>query len=72
MQMLTMELAREYRRRAGELPDTGGQDIGARRKLRMELQERCGLTELQAVNVICGYYAGDYIMAQKFRRKDHE
>lgn len=64
-ELLTMKLAREYQKRAAALPENGRQDIGDRRKLRMELQKRCGLTELQAVNVICGYHAGDYIASQR-------
>lgn len=67
---MTMELAREYRQRARQLPEDGFQDVGARRKLRIELQKRCGLTELQALNVICGYHAGDYIASQRRNAED--
>jgi len=46
---LTIEIAEEYKRKAQALPDDGRQDIGQRRKLREELQQRCGLTELEAL-----------------------
>ena len=51
---LTLEIAEEYKRKAQMLPDNGGQDIGPRRKLREELQLRCGLTELEAINILNG------------------
>ena len=34
---------------------------GERRKLREELQARCNLTELQAVNIINGFHIPDYV-----------
>lgn len=49
METLTREIADEYRKRAMLLPANGLQDIGKRRELRKELQARCDLTELQAV-----------------------
>ncbi len=51
MEILTRAIANEYRDRALLLPSNGLQDIGERRKLREELQARCNLTELQAVNI---------------------
>jgi hypothetical protein len=38
------------------------QDIGERRRLRQELQERCGTTELEAVNILNGYHIDVYCM----------
>ncbi|MDO4305938.1 MAG: hypothetical protein Q4C77_03825 [Eubacteriales bacterium] len=70
-EMLTMQIANEYSNRARELLDNGLQDVGERRKLRIELQERCRLTELQAVNILNGYYARDYI-AMCERREENE
>ncbi len=61
----TIEVAREYRKRAERLPDNGMQDIGERRKLRIELQERFGLTELMALNVVNGRHLADAVMIQK-------
>ena len=43
------------------LPANGLQDIGKRRELRKELQARCDLTELQAVNIINGFHIPDYV-----------
>lgn len=61
MELLTRQIANEYQRKAARLPDNGLQDIGERRALRLELQERCGLTELQAINVLNDRHVGDYI-----------
>ena len=60
-EFLTAEIVKEYRTRAKNLPENGGQDIGERRILRRELQKRCGLTELQAINILNGVHAEDYI-----------
>lgn len=60
MEFLTHEIAYAYRDRAKVLPDNGMQDAGERRALRMELQERCGITELEAVNILNGFYVNDY------------
>lgn len=54
-ELLTAEIVADFRHRAAELLDNGNQDIGARRKLRQELQERCGLSELQAINILNGF-----------------
>lgn len=60
---LTRKIANEYRDRARLLPQNGQQDIGARRELRMELQARCNLSELEAVNIINGYCIREYVEA---------
>ncbi len=60
-ELLTKKIAIEYRDKARLLPENGLQDIGDRRALRMELQARCNLTELAAVNIINGYHIGDYV-----------
>ncbi len=67
MELLTQDVAKEYQRRAERLPDNGLQDIGERRSLRLELQEKYGLTELQAVNVLNNRHVGDYIAIQTRR-----
>lgn len=59
---LTIEIAKNYRDMAARLPDNGMQDIGERRKLRIELQERFGLTEILAVNVVNGRHLKDAVM----------
>ena len=67
-ELLTKQIATEYRDRARLLPTNGLQDIGDRRALRMELQARCNLTELAAVNIINGYHIVDYVALEN--RKD--
>lgn len=62
MELLTESIAYEYRDRATKLPYNGMQDIGERRRLRQELQERCGTTELEAVNILNGYHIDVYCM----------
>lgn len=69
-ELLTRKIANEYRDRARLLPPNGMQDIGDRRKLRIELQSRCNLTELEAVNIINGYYIGDYVVIAKRREEE--
>ena len=61
------KVANEYRDRALLLPSNGLQDIGGRRKLREELQTRCNLTELQAVNIINGFHIPDYVRIAEVR-----
>ena len=63
-ELLTRAIAEEYRKRAKALPDTAGQDIRERRELRIELQNRCGITELQAVNILNGFHADSYIVSE--------
>ena len=76
-EVLTKEIANEYRDRAKLLPPNGLQDIGDRRKLRIELQKRFNLTELEAVNIINGFYIDIYVVIAKRReveriRKEQE
>lgn len=74
-ELLTRKIANEYRDRAKLLPPNGLQDIGDRRKLRVELQNRCNLTELQAINIINGFYIGDYVAIEEMKerlRKEQE
>lgn len=60
-ELLTKQIAYEYQKRLAVLPSYGNQDIKERRELRIELQNRCNLMELQAVNIINGYHIGDYV-----------
>ncbi len=69
-EVLTREIAKEYLNRARKLPTEGMQDIGKRRELRIELQKRCDLTELQAVNIINGLHVRDYISICERREKN--
>ena len=58
---ITYEDAKEYRDRAEKLPYNGFQDIGKRRELRIECQERFGLTEGEAINILNGYNMRDIV-----------
>lgn len=69
-EMLTKKIANEYRDKARLLPPNGLQDIGNRRKLRIELQLRCNLTELEALNIINGYHIEEYVILAERREKD--
>lgn len=71
-EMLTMQIANEYIGRARNLPDKSRQDVGERRKLRIELQNHCRLTELQAVNIINGFHVRDYVAIEKRKAKEQE
>lgn len=58
---LTMEAANDYYKRACEIRNFTGEDTNEFRKLRIEFQERYGLTELEAINILKGHYAADYV-----------
>lgn len=69
-ELLTRKIATEYREKAKVLTSNGLQDIGERRTLRIELQARCNLTELAAVNIINGHHIGDYVMLEEKRERE--
>ncbi len=64
--ILTLEVCEEYYKRACEL---GGfsQDTGARRELRLELQEKYGLNEVEAVNILNGYHFDLYVRIKQYK-----
>lgn len=70
MELLTYEIACAYRDRAKALPYNGMQDIGERRALRKELQARCGITELEAVNIINGFHIDIYCMKYLIKARE--
>lgn len=70
MELLTREIAYTYRDRAKALPYNGMQDIGERRALRIELQERCGITELEAINIINGFHINIYCMKYLIKARE--
>lgn len=70
MELLTHEIAHIYRDRAKALPYNGMQDIGERRALRIELQERCGITELEAVNIMNGFHIDTYCMKYLIKARE--
>lgn len=57
---LTEEICREYQERARLLGSGDGQDTGAWRSLRIELQERCNIPEVMAYNILRGRYIDHY------------
>lgn len=71
-ELLTKQIAYEYQKRLAVLPDYGNQDIRERRELRIELQVRCGLTELQALNVLNGHHVTDIISICERKRFEDE
>ncbi len=69
-EVLTRQIATEYRNRARSLPSNSLRDTGERRALRIELQARCNLTELVAINIINGYHIADYVMLEEKKEKE--
>ena len=59
---LTEEICREYMGRAEKLSQNDHGDTGALRALRIELQERCNITETQAYNILRGLHVKDYLL----------
>ena len=57
---LTREIVKEYQSKASCLRDDR-QDIGELRKMKLELMDRCGITEIEALNILNGYNTTDYI-----------
>ena len=58
---LTIEACQEYYNRAQALPPNGCQDIGERRRLRIELQEKYGIAEIEAINIVNGFHFQEYV-----------
>lgn len=58
---LTYEACKEYREKALALNDNSGLDIGERRRLRLEIQERYGLLEIEAINILNGFFHKEYV-----------
>lgn len=71
-ELLTRQIVYEYQKRLKALPDYGNQDIKERRELRIELQNRCGITELQALNVLNGHHIPDIITICERKRWEDE
>ena len=61
-ELLTAEIANEYRILAENLPENG----------RQELQRRCGLSELQAINILNGFHVKDYIAIKEREYAENE
>ena len=57
--VLTVQVVNEYIERAVQL--SGTEDTGARRALRMELQSKYGVTEIEAINILNGMHIKQYL-----------
>lgn len=68
MEELTAEICYEYRDKAIALKSDNAEDIGERRKLREELQIRCGIPEIWALNIINGFYIKEYLAAITYEK----
>ena len=62
---ITEEDVRVYQEKAKAI-NTNGQDIRTTRELRLELQKRFGLLEIEAINILNGFHAASYI--KKYER----
>lgn len=49
----------------------GSNNFTAFRELQKELQIKCDITELQAINILNGYHAMDYVMLYE-RMRNHD
>lgn len=58
---LTIEIAESYRQKAINLNKSNSQYTGELRTLGKELASRCGITELQAINILNGNHIKDYV-----------
>lgn len=63
---LTFEACNYYREKAKAYNKVNGQDIGLKRKLRIELQNKYGLLDIEAINILNGFYISFYV--EKYRR----
>ena len=63
---LTAEAAAAYQKRAKRITVPGAQDIGVRHALRREFQNRYGLLEIEAINILNGFHVDFYV--EKYRR----
>lgn len=63
---LTEDAVTYYQKKVRECSQTNARDAGTRREIRKELQERYGLLEIEAINILNGFYAKHYI--EKYRR----
>lgn len=67
---LTLEICKEYKARADRLSDNDGQDTKEWRSLREELQHRCNLSEVEAINILKGRNIRDYLQIYGMKSGD--
>ncbi len=65
-QWLTKEAVDYYYEQAQACSGNDAQDIGQRHRLRKELQERFGLLEIEAINILSGVHGAFYV--EKYNR----
>lgn len=63
---LTQEVCDRYREEAESINEFDPQDVRRHREMRWELQEKYGLTEVEAINILNGNNISDYLL--KYRR----
>lgn len=63
---LTAEVCEYYKKEADAINEYDSQDVRRHRELRLELQEKYGLTEVEAINILNGNNVSDYLL--KYRR----
>ena len=63
---LTYEACNYYREKAKNYNKVNSQDAGFKRELRLELQNRYGLLDVEAINILNGFYISFYV--EKYRR----
>lgn len=63
---LTIDICKEYQKRAYNISANGGTDTGTLRELRIELQKRCNIPEIQAYNILRGFHINDYVRQYDF------
>ena len=56
---LTLEICNEYMKKAAEIGTSGA--VGSKRDLRIELQNHCVVTEVEAVNILNGSHIKEYV-----------
>ena len=62
----TAEVCEYYKKEADAINEYDSQDVRRHRELRIELQEKYGLTEVEAINILNGNNVSDYLL--KYRR----
>ena len=63
---LTQEVCDQYRLEAEQINEFDPQDVRRHREMRLELQQKYGLTEVEAINILNGNNISDYLL--KYRR----
>ena len=69
-EFLTEKLALEYRDKALKIDNRHKQYIGKIRTIAEELRIRCGVTEIEAINILNGNHIQEYV--HKYDRKSNK